>query len=234
MKKIAFLLAGLAGWAMLAGAPAQAQQDGTREFVSKVAQDNLAEVELGRLASQQAHSPAVKEFAQRMINDHGRAGQELTQLARSKGMSLPTTIDATHAALRDRLGELSGADFDRVYMDEMVKDHAADVAEFERQSQRLDDPDARAWAGKTLPTLQAHLAQARSVHAQVAGQPGAGAASPPTLGAAPQAPAATTTTTTTTVVTAPRPAPGAAVTSPWCNGQWLPGMGTNFASCPGR
>lgn len=219
MKRASFVIAALAALAWLTGAPAQAQQDNTRDFVMKVAHGSLAEVELGQLASQRAQDPAVKQFGQRMVTEHGQAYEELTQLAQSKGMSLPTALSATHAALRDRLASLSGADFDRAYMDEMLKDHVKDVAEFERASQRLEDSDARAWAGKTVPVLRDHLAQARSLHAQVAGTPGAVAASP-----------ATVTTTTTTTVSAPAAAAPAAA---WCGGTWMPGAGTNFGNCPG-
>ena len=200
-----FIAAALLTFAGIAGA--QSPSDADREFIKNAANGGIAEVELGRLATERATRPVVKEFGARMVQDHSAANAELTTLARSKGVEMPTALDAEHLALRDRLSAVQGADFDRMYMQEMVNDHTKDVAEFERASQTATDPDVKAWATKTLPTLRDHLALARDVNSQVA-----------------QAPAPTT------VVVAPSAVP-AAVVVPWCGGAFVPGQGTNFATC---
>lgn len=134
-----------------------------RKFVMEAAMGGMAEVELGRLAAERGSSDAVKQFGQRMVDDHSRANSELTQIASGKGITLPTGLDAKHQALMTKMSALSGAAFDRAYAKEMVKDHNKDVAEFQREATRGADPDVKAFAQKTLPTLQEHLQMARSL-----------------------------------------------------------------------
>jgi len=137
-------------------------------FVREAAIGGLAEVELGRLASDKASSPEVKQFAQRMVTDHGKANGELKSLAEKKGISVPTDVDAKHKQTVEKLSKLSGAAFDRAYMDEMLKDHKKDVSEFKQQSTKGSDPELKAWATTTLPTLQEHLQMAERTHSAVA------------------------------------------------------------------
>jgi putative membrane protein len=143
------------------------------EFVAHAARDGMAEVELGKLASARAASDDVKQFARRMVDDHSKANDELKSLATSKNIPLPTDTDAEHKMLMDKLGKVSGADFDRAYMDAMVKDHDHAVAKFRAFSERGDDPELKKWAEKTLPTLQAHERMAKETAAKVSSAPGA-------------------------------------------------------------
>jgi len=186
-----------------------------RKFIMEAAHGGMMEVELGRMAVDKASSADVKQFAQRMVDDHSKANDELMQLASQKGV----TISADHAmmqgddhtsmsdnstgagqtstastdqtntantgqmsgaskdhqvmmkaqATKDKLSKLSGADFDRQYMEMMVKDHVKDVKEFEEASTKAKDADVKAWAAKTLPTLREHLQLARDVNSKVAG-----------------------------------------------------------------
>jgi putative membrane protein len=188
--------------------PAAAQVQLTaadREFVNKAAIGGVAEVELGRVAMQRASRPSVRSFGERMVADHGRGNAELATLARSKGMDVSNTLDVSHQAMRDRLSGLSGADFDRAYMSEMVRDHTEDVSLFERAAQTASDADVKAYAERSLPMLREHLALARRVNSEVV------------LGPAPATVAAL---------------PVAAVT-PWCEGAYAPNGGTNFGTCKG-
>ena len=138
-----------------------------RKFLETAAKDGLAEVELGQLASQRAESPDVKQFGQRMVQDHGKANDQLKQLAQSKGMDVPTETDKSHQKKMAKLQKLNGAQFDKQYMDDMVKDHKKDVKEFEKQSKNAKDADVRAFAAKTLPTLQDHLKMAKDTQKKV-------------------------------------------------------------------
>ena len=135
-------------------------------FVMKAAGGGHTEVEAGKLASGKATNSDVKAFAQRMVKDHGKANTELLSLAKSKSIDIKAN-DSDAKALTDRLGKLSGAAFDRAYMEEMVKDHQTDVELFERQSRDGDDAELKAWAGKQLPTLREHLKMAQDVHAKL-------------------------------------------------------------------
>lgn len=133
------------------------------KFVMEAAMGGLMEVELGRVAAQQGASDAVKQFGQRMVDDHSKANTELTTLATSKGMTLPTELDEKHKAEVTKLSAMSGAEFDRAYGKLMLSDHTKDVKEFEKQSTRGSDPDVKAFAAKTLPTLQEHLQMAKAL-----------------------------------------------------------------------
>lgn len=137
------------------------------KFISEAARGGMAEVELGQIAKDRATSPAVKQFAEKMITDHSAANQQLNQLASQKRVTLPAEVTASDKRESDKLMKLSGADFDRAYMKYMVRDHKEDVKEFERGSKKAKDPDIQAWADKTLPTLQQHLRDAESIDASI-------------------------------------------------------------------
>jgi putative membrane protein len=157
----------LAGVVMtgLAAAPVFAADDA---FVTKAVKGGMAEVELGKLAAEKGMAAEVKKFGQRMADDHSKAGDELKTLAQHKNITVPTEIDAKDKALRDRLIKLSGPAFDRAYMQAMVADHVKDVNEFKMESRSGADPDVKAWAAKTLPTLEDHLKMAREANGAVA------------------------------------------------------------------
>jgi putative membrane protein len=144
-----------------AGMASLSSQD--RDFLMDAAMGGLEEVELGRLAAQQGMSEAVKQFGQRMVDDHSKANTELMTLAQSKGITLPTTLDEKHQKDVTKLTAMSGAEFDRAYAKMMLSDHNKDVSEFEKQSMRGVDPDLKAFAAKTLPTLQEHLQLAKTL-----------------------------------------------------------------------
>ena len=134
-----------------------------QKFVKKAAQGGMAEVELGKLATQKASSDDVKKFGQRMVDDHTKANDQLKQIAGNKGISLPTDLDAKDQALKDRLSKLEGEQFDRAYMKNMVRDHTKDVSEFRKESTSAKDSDLKNFASQTLPTLEDHLKEAKNI-----------------------------------------------------------------------
>jgi putative membrane protein len=140
---------------------------GPNDFLIEAANGGLTEVELGRLASTKAQNAEVKRFGQMMITDHGRANNELKALAANKKIALPTRPEGEHAGTIQKLQGLSGAEFDRAYVDEMVEDHEKDVMEFEHQSQNASDADTKAFAAKTLPTLRKHLETIKGIQAKL-------------------------------------------------------------------
>ena len=165
------------------------------KFVKDAAKSGQMEVHMGKIGVQKSQNPQVKQFAQKLIDDHGKANAELKQIATSKGITLPpeasdkvasTTDDPTasdrtrvrdkddaheaHAEHKKSMKELesmSAAEFDRAYVKLAVKHHEKDVSEFEKASQKLTDTELRAFAAKTLPTLREHLQTAKSLQSQV-------------------------------------------------------------------
>jgi putative membrane protein len=137
------------------------------DFVNKAAQGGMAEVTMGQLAASKGTSPDVKAFGNRMVSDHGKANDELKQLAQTKGVTLPTDVDQESKDMADKLGKASGKDFDKQYINGMVDDHEKDVKEFEKASASAQDPDLKAWATKTLPTLKDHLKMAKEAKAKL-------------------------------------------------------------------
>jgi putative membrane protein len=127
------------------------------DFMTEAAQGGMAEVELGKLAASKATNAEVKKFGQLMVSDHSKANGELKALAAKKGVTLPTDTDSEAKATIDDLKGRSGADFDKEYVENMYEDHKHDVAAFEDEAQNASDPDVRAFASKTLPTLKKHL-----------------------------------------------------------------------------
>jgi putative membrane protein len=141
-------------------APAQTAPAADSGFMVEAAQGGMAEVEMGRIAVQNASDAKVKQFGQRMVDDHSKANAELKTVAAQKGVKLPAQLDAKHRGAAGRLSKLHGAAFDKAYIDGMVKDHREDVAEFERQANGASDAAVKAFAAKTLPTLREHLKMA--------------------------------------------------------------------------
>ena len=148
--------------------PAKERKGGGNDpVVMNAARDNLAEVQLGKLAAERAASDEVKKFAERMVTDHEKAYDELKQIADSKGLKVPTEPDSRTKKEYDRLAKTSGADFDRAYMDLMVREHDRDVKAFQRAAQNEKDPQIKDWAAKTLPTLQEHQKLAKETDSHV-------------------------------------------------------------------
>ncbi|HTU44034.1 MAG TPA: DUF4142 domain-containing protein [Bryobacteraceae bacterium] len=136
-------------------------------FAMKAAQGGVAEVQLGQLAAQKASNPEVKAFGQQMVEDHGKADDQLKSVAAHENMTLPTTPDSKDQALYNKLQNLSGADFDKLYVKSMVKDHQEDVKEFQKEADKGKDPQIKNFAAQTLPVLQQHLSKIQSIESNM-------------------------------------------------------------------
>ncbi len=133
-------------------------------FVMAAAQDGMAEVALAKVALSKSNNTEVKEFAQKMQQDHTQAGQQLEAIAKTKGIAIPAKLDAKHEAMVKSVSAKSGAAFDQAYAQHMAKGHAKAVALFESAS-KSSDPDLAAFAQKTLPTLEVHKQLADNLEA---------------------------------------------------------------------
>lgn len=154
---------GMAGRGQMAAGQGGTLSSTDRQFMMKAAMMDLAEIQTGRLAVSQGASESVRQFGQRMIDDHTRTSQQLMQMGSSAGLTPPQTLDAKHQAAAAKLARLTGAEFDRAYMKLMVKDHQEAVSLYRRQSTRGSMPELRSFASATLPALQEHLTMARSM-----------------------------------------------------------------------
>jgi len=131
-----------------------------RKFVMEAAKGGMMEVQMGQLGKERGSSSDVKAYSQRLVDDHTKANEELMTLARQKGITLKPD---EHHGMTHSLSSKTGSDFDREFARMAVEDHQKDIAAFEKEASSGSDPDIKAWASKTLPTLNAHLDAAKAL-----------------------------------------------------------------------
>jgi len=153
------------GAALAAETPARKSGSPDQKFIDQAARGSLAEIELGRLAQKNASQGQVKSFGDRMAADHSKAFEELKRIAAAKGRALPAEPDKEMRGQIDKLQAVTGPGFDRAYMNLMVADHRRDVADFRKEARSGKDPQVKAFAARTLPTLEDHLKHARLTQA---------------------------------------------------------------------
>jgi putative membrane protein len=142
-----------------------ASSDPDAAFYKHAAEGGMAEVQLGELAQQKSPSASVKDFGAMMVKDHSAANDKLKAIAASNNVSLPTSPGVSQMATKVKLEALSGDTFDKSYVSGMIKDHEHTIALFEREAASGQDPDAKAFAAATLPTLRMHLQKIQSIAA---------------------------------------------------------------------
>jgi putative membrane protein len=152
--------------AALTGAPyALAKDQPNQTFIKKAIEGNLAEVAVGQLAQQKGGSNGVKDFGRQLEADHSAANQKAMNVASSLSVTPPTEPSKQQKETYQKLSKLSGAAFDRAFVKEAVTDHKKDIAEYEKEAKRQNDP-AAAYANETLPDLHKHLQTAQSLENQ--------------------------------------------------------------------
>ena len=146
------------GAATTSRASAGSAQAADRPFMEKAAMSDMAEIQLSQIAQQKATRDDVKQLAGRMVQDHSKTSSELKTIAGAANVTLPTTLDRKHQQAVQKLqGMTAGADFDRQYLNLLLADHKQAVALFRSESKSGKNPDAKAFAAKTLPALEEHL-----------------------------------------------------------------------------
>lgn len=135
-----------------------------KQFLQDAAMGGLTEVALGKLAIEKGSSDAVKQFGQKMIDDHTKANDELKQLATAGGVNVPDALDSKHQSRVDKLAKLSGAEFDKAYIKDQMKYHQQNVKEFQQEAQYGSVVQVKDLASKSLPALQQHLELAKDLH----------------------------------------------------------------------
>ncbi|MFL6624124.1 MAG: DUF4142 domain-containing protein [Sulfurifustis sp.] len=149
------------GKADSSGKPSSSDQ----KFAKKAATDNLSEIELADVAKNQASQDMVKQYAEHIANDHQQANEKLKSIASQKGIDLPNAPDSKHKSEKDKLAKRQGADFDKAFVDAMVKDHKNTVKEFEKEAKDGKDPELKQFASSMLPGLRKHLQEAQQLQA---------------------------------------------------------------------
>lgn len=169
MKRITFfVLATVLSFAHILTATAQdTTAFNSQEFVDEAASGGMMEVKLGEMAAQKASSQEVKDFGQKMVEDHSQANQELKQLASAANLTVPETMLPKHQENVDKLSELSGEEFDKAYMDTMLQDHRKEINKFEKAAKMADNIELQSWAQKTLDVLERHYQLAEETHQAV-------------------------------------------------------------------
>jgi putative membrane protein len=135
-----------------------------QQFAVTAINNGITEIELGRLAIKNGHSREVKNFGQMMVKDHSKSDHQLLLLMKSKDISMPASSDSSDKTLINNLAQKSGGDFDKAYISYMMDDHEKDVQLFTVESKKLQDPELKNFAIKTLPTLKNHLDEINAIH----------------------------------------------------------------------
>ena len=136
--------------------------DDSAFFIKEAGTGGLMEVRMANIALKNAADPKVKAFAQQMVRDHGQANRELAAIARKAGIIIPTAIIPEMKAHIDMLKKLSGAAFDKQYMNMMVEDHEKTIELF-KSGQDLNKHDLAEFAKKTTPVIEKHYALAKEI-----------------------------------------------------------------------
>lgn len=139
------------------------QKEDDSEFAVKAASGGMLEVEAGRMAQEKSQNQQIKAFGAKLVTDHTKANDELKALAATKNVTLPTTPGEDAQKHIDELRKLTGTDFDKKFISMMVDDHEDDVNLFKKAADDAKDPGIKAFAAKTLPTLEEHLTMVKEL-----------------------------------------------------------------------
>lgn len=134
------------------------------KFATTAASGGMAEVALGKLALTKTSNASIKDFANMMVTDHGKANDELLAIAKTKNITLPTEPDSTHIKKMDELQKLNGADFDKAYVSAMIDGHKKTLDLMNNEAKNGSDSTLKAFAAKTAPVVQSHLEAINKIH----------------------------------------------------------------------
>ncbi len=147
--------------------------DADRHFLNKAGRDNLEEQELGRIVLEKTKNSDVRDYAQMLVDDHTKALKDLVVLMKDKGMAQPKGLPKAEHEAWNKLKGMTGAEFDREFVNMMVRDHQDAAKEFQHESNMAQDYDVKIYANHVLPVLQKHLQKAQEVQEKISGGPNA-------------------------------------------------------------
>jgi putative membrane protein len=134
-----------------------------KAFVKKALEGNEAEIQMGQLALQKSNDDQVKQFAQRMVDDHGKMQEQLKPVAEQMGVKVPDGPSKGMTKKMDKMKALSGDAFDQAYIKDMVKDHKKDSSEFKQEAQSTTNPQLKQLATEGSQTIDSHLQQIQQI-----------------------------------------------------------------------
>jgi len=138
-----------------------------QEFAVKASMAGRHEVALGKLVADRASDSEVKAFGKRMVQDHSRAGEDLSKITSKLGISVPAEDDASFKETYAKLSNLKGKEFDRAYMSEMVAGHSKVATEVDSYAKGGGNADLKGWATKAAPVVHDHLQMAQGIEARI-------------------------------------------------------------------
>ena len=131
------------------------------EYLVDIAEVNLAEIEIGKLAQQKSTNPEVKKFGKMLVDEHTKSAGEVSALAKSKNFTLPTSLTQDGQEEYKKLNEKSGLDFDKKFADMMIDGHEKAIEELQKATKDAKDQDIKLWASNNIAPLTAHLEHAK-------------------------------------------------------------------------
>lgn len=137
-----------------------------RVFLQKASEGGMAEVQLGQLAAQKGNSAEVKQFGQKMVEDHTRLNEQMKPIADTLGVNAPKHLNKVDQAEYDKLSNLSGDAFDQEYITDMVKDHRKDLHEFRREETATSNPDLKQAVSGAEQVISQHLSMIQGIAQQ--------------------------------------------------------------------
>ena len=133
-----------------------------KAFVKKALEGSLAE-SVGKLALQKSNDDQVKQFAQRMVDDHGKMVEGMKPVAEQMGVKVPDGPSKGQMKSMDKMKGLSGDAFDQAYIKDMVKDHKKDSSDFKLEAQSTQNPQLKQLVSEGAQTIESHLQQAQQL-----------------------------------------------------------------------
>jgi putative membrane protein len=134
-----------------------------KAFVKKALEGNMAEVQMGQLALQKSNDDQVKQFAQRMVDDHGKMLEQMKPAAQQMGVKVPDGPSKGQMKNMDKMKALSGDAFDHAYIKDMVKDHKSDDSEFKQEAQSTQNPQLKKMVIESDQIIESHLQQIEQI-----------------------------------------------------------------------
>ncbi len=167
-----FVSSGFAQNTMNSGSKTQAggKKNSDSKFMMMAVTSDMNEIGLSNQALSKSSFEEVKKLAQMMVDDHTKSSEELKPIAASKNVMLPAEMDSKHKSAMEKMSSMSGNEFDITYVKMMVKDHEKAVSMFQKEANNGKDAEAKAFAAKTLPTLQMHLDMSRKTMSGMTGK----------------------------------------------------------------
>jgi putative membrane protein len=136
----------------------------TKTFIQDASAGGLFEVESSKIAVTKATNPAVRDFAQKMIDDHSKANEDLKAAVPADAQSFIITVEeGKHNRTLDKLNKEDPNEFDEEYIEAQVEAHNETVKLFERYAENGDDPALKNFVAQTLPTLKHHQTMAKDL-----------------------------------------------------------------------